>query len=148
MEISDDLVFLWDCVCPFFLPLLSLSFSLLSCSHRGILSALHFSPIASFDLCSPGLFLLISCCPSAFPPLFSCLSCVLFHYLMSSSAVSQTTSYRSIYAIWLLVTNSQFTTDTTPLLGPFSIRNLCHYRLLQFAVGSIFCWPSQLTSLA
>lgn len=66
---------------------LSVTFFLIAfiASHRCILSALHFSPIASFDLCSPGLSLLISCSPSAFLFLFSCLSCVLFHYLMSFS---------------------------------------------------------------
>jgi len=69
------------------LPLQSLSLSYLFCSHRCMVSALHFSPIASFDLCSPGLSLLISCTPTAFPLLFSCLSCVLFLYLMCFSAL-------------------------------------------------------------
>lgn len=69
---------------------LSLSVSLLSCSHHGIVSALYISPLAAFDLCSPGLSLLISCSPCAFPFLFSCLSCVLFHYLMSNSGVCRT----------------------------------------------------------
>lgn len=72
-----------------------------------------FSPITSFDLCSPGLSLLISC---AFPLLFSCLSCVLFHYLMSSSGVLLINSLLQIH-ICHLVVRSQLTTNATRLLA-------------------------------